>query len=81
MGSQRGIPNRKRFHQVCAPHERAGFEVQAQVIELFGRQLVEQERPRLAQPFRDMSPESLDVKTAILTFVKPREAGRRSRSA
>ena len=70
MGSQRGIPNRKRFHQVFGSHESAGFDVDARITERFGRAIVDRERPRLAQPFRDMEPDSLDVKTAILTCHK-----------
>jgi SAM-dependent methyltransferase len=71
MGSQRGIPNRKRFHEVVAPFEQAGFEVRADVVERFGRNLVDAMRPGLAPPFRDMPPESLDVRTAILVGLKP----------
>lgn len=66
MGSQRGVPNRKRFHEVCLSLEDAGFALQVFKSELYPEELVRDARPSLARRFRTMPVESLRVKTAFL---------------
>ena len=66
MGSHRGIPNRKRFHEICLSLKLAGFTLQAFSSELYPEELVRAARPGLAIRFRTMPVESLRVKTAFL---------------
>jgi hypothetical protein len=71
MGSHRGTPNRLRFHEVEAAFTRAGFQVEAQILECYERDLIREARPRLARRFRTMSEDSLAVRTAHIFCRKP----------
>jgi SAM-dependent methyltransferase len=65
MGSARGTPNRRRFHELVAAFESAGLSVEADVIERLPENQID--RRALARRFRDMPVDSLAVMQA--TFV------------
>ena len=70
MGSNRGLPNRKRFHEICESLMKAGFLLDSSIIERYPEDLVDSLRPRLSMPFRQMPIESLCIKTAIIKCKK-----------
>lgn len=63
MGSNRGTPNRKRYHQMSAAMETAGLKVEVIGLELFTEETVK--RARLNKQFQGMPLDSLTVGTAI----------------
>ena len=63
MGSNRGAPNRFRYHQVCASIKNAGLKVEVSGLEHFTEDDVR--NARLAKKFQGMPFESLLVGTAI----------------
>jgi SAM-dependent methyltransferase len=63
MGSNRGTPNRKRFHEVRTALEDAGLKVDVMGLELFSDEMVANSRPN--KNFTGMPFESLKVGTAI----------------
>lgn len=63
MGSNRGTPNRQRYHQFHAAFEKAGLKVDVVGLELFPEEMVV--RARLYKKFRGMPFASLKVGTAI----------------
>lgn len=63
MGSNRGAPNRFRYHQVCAAIKNAGLKVEVSGLEHFPEDIIR--RARLAKKFQGMPFESLSVGTAI----------------
>lgn len=70
MGSNRGTPNRRRFHEFSSAFERAGLDVDVVSRDLYPREDVQIES--LAEKFRTMPFDSLETATA--TFVcRPRK--------
>jgi hypothetical protein len=68
MGSNRGTPNRHRFHEFCAAFENAGLKVEVISRDLFPEGKVEYQR--LAKKFRRMPQDSLATGTAIFVCRK-----------
>jgi hypothetical protein len=64
MGSKRGIPNRRRFHEILTEFDRVGFVVETEVRERFDAEADEAIRGPMAPRFRKMPLDSLLVKTA-----------------
>lgn len=63
MGSNRGTPNRRRYHEFCAAWERAGLKVDVMGLELWSEDVVRS--ARLAKRFQGMPVDSLVIGTAI----------------
>ena len=63
MGSNRGTPNRRRYHEFCAAWERAGLKVEVMGLEQWPETVVKQ--ARLAKRFQGMPLDSLVIGTAI----------------
>ncbi len=66
MGSHRGYPNRKRFHELCAEFESAGLKLACSELNLLDTELTEREAERLPPRFRAMPLESLRVLDAVI---------------
>jgi len=73
-GSRRGVPNRKRFHEICSSLRGVGFTLDTIEKELYSEELVSAVQPIMASRFRKMPIESLRVKTALLKCVKDKQA-------
>lgn len=72
MTSNTGEPNRCRLPAYRAILERLGFEdVRFRVTQRFDASLVEEVRPRLAEPFRGIDPKDLEVAIFIVTARAP----------
>jgi SAM-dependent methyltransferase len=69
-GSRRGVPNRKRFHEICTSLIGVGFSLDTIDKELYPEELVSAVQPFMDSRFRKMPIESLRVKTALLKCVK-----------
>ncbi|MBV9210518.1 MAG: methyltransferase domain-containing protein [Acidobacteria bacterium] len=63
MGSNRGTPNRRRYHEFRAAWERAGLKVEVTGLELWPESVVR--AARLGKRFKGMPLDSLVVGTAI----------------
>jgi SAM-dependent methyltransferase len=70
MGSERGIPNRHRAHEVSAALTAAGLDVAEVAREHFAELPGARGRRRLARRFRGMPPESLNVR-AVTYLCRP----------
>ncbi len=68
MGSNRGTPNRHRFHEFCAAFEKAGLKVEIVSRDLFPEGKIEHRK--LAKRFRAMPQDSLAIGTAIFVCRK-----------
>lgn len=63
MGSQRGLPNRRRHHEFCAAFAAAGLTVVKTELETFDPKRID--RSKLARRFRGMPDDSLNVASAV----------------
>ncbi len=78
MGSKRGTPNRRRFHEIRDELTRVGFEVQCEECEYFDQADLASIRPHLTHRIRQMPDTSLRVKTARFYCRRPGSASARS---
>jgi hypothetical protein len=72
MGSNRGTPNRRRYHEFCREFERAGLK-----IDVIGRELFQKEKiefTKMAGNFRGMPEDSIATGTAIFICHLPVES-------
>ncbi len=72
MGSNRGTPNRHRYHEFRAALERAGLKVEVTGLELWSEEIVRQ--ARLNKRFQGMPLDSLVIGTAIFICRKEEAA-------
>jgi hypothetical protein len=63
MGSNRGLPNRRRHHEFCAAFERAGLKTNVTDLEFYPDETVK--NARLAKRFQGMPYDSLKVGAAV----------------
>jgi hypothetical protein len=63
MGSNRGVPNRRRYHEFCAAFERAGLKTKVTDVEFCPEERVK--NARLAKRFQGMPYDSLKVGAAV----------------
>jgi hypothetical protein len=69
-GSNRGSPNRYRYHEVREAFERAGFLIEVDLLEAYPLDMIRRARPGLARRFRGMPEDSLAVQTALFVCEK-----------
>lgn len=63
MGSNRGTPNRRRYHEFCAAFEKAGLQIEVIGQEFFQEERIE--RQKMGRKFRSMPADSVATGTAI----------------
>jgi hypothetical protein len=63
MGSNRGLPNRRRYHEFCAAFERAGLKTKVTDLEFCSEESVR--KARLAKRFQGMPYDSLRTGAAV----------------